>query len=57
METVNNIIENHLQGEGGHIHIGHGKVHHVGVGVVHLKRRRNSSRLQSWLSQRGPEQK
>ena len=34
METVNNEIENHLQGAGGHLHLGHSEVHHVGVGVV-----------------------
>ena len=34
METVNSVIENHLQGAGGHVHLGHGEVHHVGVGLV-----------------------
>ena len=34
METINNAIENHLHGEGGHVHLGYGAVHHVGVGLV-----------------------
>ena len=34
LETGNIVIENHLQGAGGHVHFEHGEVHHVVVGVV-----------------------
>ena len=34
METFNIVIENHLQVAGEHVHVGHGEVHLVGVGVV-----------------------
>ena len=36
METINNVIENHLQGAGGHVHLGYGAVHHVNVGLVEV---------------------
>ena len=34
METVNTVLEKDLQGAGGHVHLGHGEVHCLGVGVV-----------------------
>ena len=42
-ETVNNVRANHLQGAGGHVHLAHGEVQHVGVGVVEILRWINSS--------------
>ena len=38
------IIKNCLQGACGHVHIGHGEAHHVGVGVVQIQKCTNSFR-------------
>ena len=39
------IVEIHLQGAGGHVHLGHGEAHRVGVGVVQIKKCTNSFRF------------
>ena len=33
LEAMNTVMENQLQVTGKHVHLGHGEVHHVGVGV------------------------
>ena len=43
--SKDSIIINHLQGAGGHVHIGNGEAHHVGVGVVQIQKCTNSSRF------------
>ena len=34
-----------FQDAGENVHLGHGEAHHIGVGVLNFKRRRNSSRF------------
>ena len=42
--SKDSVIKNCLQGAGGHVHLGHGEAHHVGVGVVQIQKCTNSFR-------------